>query len=249
MFDRDDADVILRATHGTESRDFRVHKLLLSLTSPIFQDMFKLPQPSLEASAIQTIDVADPPRALDIILRFIYPSENTPVIDDFALLSEVLIVADKYDIAVARSRLRRSLEELAKTEPLKVYAIASRFGFENEMKIASSYTTSIHLPGLVELPEEFKFVSAVEYHRLIRLHERYRKEVAVLASNSGSSAGLPPPVDFRRSVSAAIEGPPLNSQSLTKALIPAKDYFGEFADNKQFINAIFDRADQLNLTV
>jgi len=180
-----DGDVILRATHGTESRDFRVHKVFLSFSSPIFRDMFKIPQPPLAApNGVDVVDVTDPPRALELILRLVYPSANSPIIDDLTTLSEALVLADKYDIEVARSRLRSSFREFAKTEPLRTYAIACRLGFEDEMKIASSHTTSIHLPGLAELPDEFKLIPATEYHRLILLHSRYRKCVATIAAHT-----------------------------------------------------------------
>ena len=245
MFEWDDADVILRATHGTDTRDFRVHKVLLSLTSPVFKDMFGLPQPPSEPSAIHTIDVADPPRALEIILRFIYPAADTPMVSDLVLLSEVLIVADKYDIAVARPRLRRSFEELAKTEPLKVYAIACRLGYENEMKIASSHSTSIHLPSLTELPEEFESMSAAQYHRLIHFHERYREAVADIVDETEYS-GIPQPIEFRRGVSAAIKGLPLDFDSFKQAFAPGAD---EFNRSVQFLRRVFKNADELNLTV
>ncbi|KAF9643877.1 hypothetical protein BDM02DRAFT_3072578, partial [Thelephora ganbajun] len=104
---------------------------------------FKLPQPSSATSTVDIIDMSDPPGALEVILRFIYPSTDPPAINDLTLLAEVLVLADKYDIGVARSQLRRSLSEFATTEPLRVYAIACRLGFEDEMKIASSRTTSI----------------------------------------------------------------------------------------------------------
>ena len=168
MFNWPDGDVILRSTHGTESRDFRVHKIFLSFASPIFKDMFKLPQPSSPTSNVDVVNLTDPPRVLELILRFIYPCPP-PVIDDLTLLSEVLFLADKYDIEAARSRLRPSLMKFAKTEPLRAYAIACRLGFEDEMKIASSHTTSINLTEVTQLPDEFKFIPATEYHRLILL--------------------------------------------------------------------------------
>ena len=130
--------------------------------------MFKLPQPSSPTSNVDVVDLTDPPRVLELILRFIYPCPP-PVIDDLALLSEVLVLADKYDIEAARSRLRPSLMKFAKTEPLRAYAIACRLGFEDEMKIASSHTTSINLTEVTQLPDEFKFIPATEYHRLILL--------------------------------------------------------------------------------
>lgn len=157
-----DGDVILCATHGNDSRDFRVHKLLLSLTSPVFKDMFQLAQPSSSAPGlVDTIDVADPPRAVEAIIRFIYPTLESPEIDDLTLLSEVLAVVEKYDFAAVRSRFRKSLVEFANTESLRVYGIACRFKYEDEMKIASKHTTSICLPELDELPEELKFIPAI----------------------------------------------------------------------------------------
>jgi len=42
-----DGDVIPRAIQGTESREFRVHKLLLSFASPVFKDMNSLNHPVL----------------------------------------------------------------------------------------------------------------------------------------------------------------------------------------------------------
>ena len=249
MFDWDDADVILRATHDTDSRDFRVHKLFLSYWSPVFRDMFKLPQPSSATSTIDVVDVTDSPRALDAILRFIYPSIDIPVIHDLAFLSEILAVADKYDIGVARSRLRRRLAELAATEPLKVYAIACRLGFEDEMKVASSYTTSIDLLGLTELPDEFKSISATEYHRLIHLHSRYRKASATIATNyRPPTVGLGL-IDVQGSARAVFEAPPLNYESFMKTLLPGFNYADQSNNIGKFIRSVFDQANALNLTV
>ncbi|KAF9644746.1 kinase-like protein [Thelephora ganbajun] len=148
-----------------------------SFASPIFREMFQLRQPSSATSNVNTIsDVIGPSQALEVILCFTYPSTDPPTINDLTLSSEVLVLADKCNIGVARSRLRTSLVRFARTEPLGVYAIVCRLGFEGEMKIASSRTTSIHLPGLTELPEEFKLIPATECHRLILLHARYRHD-------------------------------------------------------------------------
>jgi len=151
--------------------------------------MFRIPQPSsVSSDDVDIIDVTDPPRALELILRFVYPSLTSPVIDNLTTLSEALVAADKYDIEVARSRLRASFKEFAVVEPLRVYAIACRLGLEDEMKIASSHTTPIHLPGLTELPDEFKLIPATEYHRLILLHSRFRKEVEEIAHSAARPA-------------------------------------------------------------
>lgn len=129
MFNWPDGDVILRNTYGTERREFRVHKPFLSFASPVFKEMLTTAQPSSSTSNIDTINLGDPPRALELILRSIYPSPIPPVVDDLTVVSEALNLANKYDIEVARSRLRSSLVEFAKTEPLRVYAIACRLRY------------------------------------------------------------------------------------------------------------------------
>ena len=244
LFNWPDRDVILRATHGTESRDFQVHKLFLSFASPVFKDMFGLPQPPSATSNVHIIDMVDP-----------------PAINDLTLLSEVLALADKYDIRVARSRLRSPLVEFAKIEPLRVYAIACRFGFEDEMKIASSLTTSIHLPGLTELPEEFKSIPATEYHRLILLHAKYRKEFEAISHSTvrpttprrpgfGGFAEMINDSYARANVEDVVKGGiPLNYESFKLAW---KAKYGADADGSD-VQAIFlsilDKANSLNLSV
>jgi hypothetical protein len=135
-----------------------------------------------------------------------------------------LVVADKYDIEVARSRLRPSFKGFATTEPLRAYAIACRLGLEEEMKIASSHTTSIHLPGLAELPPEFKFIPATEYHRLILLHLRYRKKVAAIAKRS----------PLKKSPLLGLTGLPSNSEASTEKLMTVNNI------RKHFTNCIIE---------
>ena len=82
-FDAPDADIILRAL-GPPERDFRVHKFLLSLASPVFKHMFSLPRPTSDNSGestvaeVEIVEVTDPAEALDIVLRMIYPSFTSP---------------------------------------------------------------------------------------------------------------------------------------------------------------------------
>jgi len=184
MFNWPDGDVVLRSTHDAETRDFRVHRLCLSYASPVFKDALTDPRCTCSSTTVCLINMDDPPRAVELILRFIYSSPVPVVLDDLATVSEALTIANTYQIEVARSQLRSSLVRLAETEPLRVYAIAYRFGFENEMKIASKNMLSINIPALTELPDEFKSVPATEYHRLIRLHTRYRDEAMAVTTKS-----------------------------------------------------------------
>ena len=225
---------------------------------------FGIPQPPSAASNdVDIVNLGDPHRSLELILRFIYPSPP-PATNDLDTVSEALILADKYDIKTALSRLRPSLMGFAKTEPLRVYAIACRLGFEDEMKIVSSHTTSIHLPGLAQLPDEFKFVPATEYHRFTLLHARYRKEVeAIVASTSWPPrqprpsgvlvgmlvATIPFPPTTQEAVSGAVrEGTPLDYESFTLALEKGRRVDTE-TDVGSIFRSVLDKANALNLTV
>ena len=182
-FDAPDADIILRAL-GPPKRDFRVHKLLLSLASPVFKDMFSLPQRTSDDSRestvaeVEIVEVTDPADALDIVLRMIYPF-NPPSLDgSFNTLVECLAIADKYRIKGAKSRLYTMLTRMNATQPLRVYATASRFGFANLVDYTSSHIlSSVHLAGIPELPDDFNFVSATAYHKLVKQRVNYLEAV------------------------------------------------------------------------
>jgi len=183
-FDAPDADIILRAL-GPPKRDFRVHKLLLSLSSPVFKDMFSLPQPTPDDSGkstvadVEIVEVTDPADALDIVLRMIYPFDPPSLNGSFNTLVECLVIADKYEIKGARSRLYGALTRMGATQPLRAYATASRFGFADLMDSTSSQiASSVHLAGIPELPDDFKFVSATAYHKLVRHRASHLKAVA-----------------------------------------------------------------------
>jgi len=268
-----DGDVILRSTYGTERRKFQVHKPFLSFASPIFKAMITNLQHSSSVSNIDTIHLSDPPRALELILRFIYPSPAPPVVDDLTVAFEALNIANKYDIEVARSRLRTSLAEFTKTEPLRVYAIACRLGYEDEMKIASTHTLSINLPALTQLPDEFKSIPATEYHRLIHLHMKYRNEaVAITTSSLPNRAfeaitrmlgvllrALVGKGDRGAKVAAAtmkkhivdiiMQGTPLDYESITLALKTDYRIDVESQGVGNVIHSVLDKINALNLTV
>ena len=140
--------------------------------------MFGIPQPRPNALNIdiEVIDMTDPPRALDLVLRLIYPFPP-PRVDSLDLLVEDLVITGEYTMEGARARLRDPLNKFIKEAPLRVYAIASRFGFDDEAEAASSLTTGSFVPALTDLPDDFDCVPAPIYHKLIMLHEKHRRNI------------------------------------------------------------------------
>ena len=143
-FTTEDGDVVLRV--GSDDV-FRVHRLVLSLASPVFRDLFQTAQPDQPDAGQEnlppTIPITDSPESVDLLLRFIYPGVIPPVLVDLTALSALLTIADKYGIQtvfpIAKERLGD--ENVLKKDPFGVYTIARRWGFADEAKRAAQKVT------------------------------------------------------------------------------------------------------------
>jgi hypothetical protein len=157
------ADVILRASGG---REFHAHKLVLSLASSVFRDMFSVPQPQpTEPSQLPIVDVNDPPGALEMFLRIIYPT-RTPLINDLGTVAAVLRLADKYDardvLDVHRDYLPSTYSSLL---PIQMYAILCACGREEEAGAAARRAPFASLKILDSNPL-LQLITTTQYQRL-----------------------------------------------------------------------------------
>ena len=138
-FCADDADVVIRAA-GT--RDFRVHKVILSLASPVFKDMLTLPQPPADNpdDTLPHIDVEESAETWEDILLTIYPTPN-PVIYSLDDLESLLHAAKKYEMQSIIDTHKRSFEYhvFIQENPLRLYAIACACGFEDQAKYVARH--------------------------------------------------------------------------------------------------------------
>ena len=164
LFTTSDGDVILRAGADPNSKHvFRVHKFILSLASPVFKDMFALPQPpdQHDEHGLPIVDVSDPPESLDLILRLVYPGVEPPGIPDIPTLTALLSAADKYNITSIYPTLRSTLKSLLPNHPFRAYIVACRFGFLEEAKEAARVgTTESIIPGSID--EEVRHISSMK---------------------------------------------------------------------------------------
>ena len=128
-FCADDPDVVIRAA-GTV--DFRTHKFILSLASPVFKDMFTLPQPP--SDDLPRVDVQDSANTWENILRTIYPNLSNPTIGTLDDLQSLLSAAQAYDMKSVVETYKNVLEhrEFMEEDPLRLYAIACMCGFEDQ---------------------------------------------------------------------------------------------------------------------
>lgn len=179
-FSSPDADVILRSSDGKE---LRVHRLILSLSSPVFQSMFSLPQSAEPAPEIPTIDVPESSDILQPFLQYLYP-RSPPTISDLTTWADLYTIADKYNAEATTELLRDMLiPRFLETSPLRVYALASHFGFEEETRIASRGTLKIDISkGLPE--EDVELMGSVACQKLYLLHIQRRDKARALVSGS-----------------------------------------------------------------
>ena len=172
-FDALDADVILRSSDGKE---LRVHRLILGLSSPVFQGMFGLPQPAdyPDPSQISTLDVADPSDILEPFIQHLYP-KSSPKVADIQTWAALYAIADKYSTEAVMELLRDILiPRFLEASPLRVYALASRWGFEEEAKTASRRTLAMDI--FKDFPrEDAELMGGVACQRLLFLHFNRRQ--------------------------------------------------------------------------
>jgi len=72
LFDVPNADLIIRSS---DSVDFRVHKPVLAMGSPIFRDMFSLPQPSDSefVDGLPVVRLDEDSGLLNSLISILYP--------------------------------------------------------------------------------------------------------------------------------------------------------------------------------
>ena len=172
-FDSPDADIILQTIDHNE---FYVHSSILAAASPFFHDMFTLPQGNIEKRPIAEILVSELSDVLDTLLRLVYPIPD-PTISSLEELALILEAAIKYDFATAITFLRRHListPHFLQMSPIRVYALACRYGLDEEMKIASRYTLSIDMLDAPPL-DDLKYITGYSYHRLLNFHRQQSK--------------------------------------------------------------------------
>ena len=224
-FDAPDADVILRSSDGKE---LRVHRLILSLASPVFQGMFSLPQPTEPPSQIPSADVPESSDILQPFIQYLYP-RSPPKISDISMWTALYTIADKYNAEVVMDLLKDILiPRFLETSPLRVYALASRWGLEEEAKIASARTLTMDIFN--NFPrEEAELMGGGACQKLYLLHTNRREAARKLIMNhprpapSDLTCKCPPP-GYPNLISALCQRlatrPSLTLEDLYKEAVP-----------------------------
>lgn len=189
-FDDEDADVIVRTCDGV---DFRVFKLILKLASPVFKDMFKMPQPAPDdddeqRDGLPIVRVEEQSSVFGALLRFCYPQVDDPPIGALDEIVGILRAALKYDLDVIARRMKQLLlqPKFLESDPVRIYAIACHLKLREHAEFAARY--SLRTPILEHPSKALEMISGLEYHRLLVYH----KQCGELASSVVANLDLLP---------------------------------------------------------
>ncbi|ESK85744.1 hypothetical protein Moror_2453 [Moniliophthora roreri MCA 2997] len=194
-FDDPSADIVL---HTSDDTVFRVHRIILSLSSPFFKEMFTLPQspPSATASSSSNdsiIPIEENSQVLDCILRHLYPSCEPPQWNELGEIVPVVQAMIKYQMEetqafqnIMNSLLARANTDkrlpLVPTTAIGVLAIIYRF--RDSMKkewIEEAARAFLRLPFKMfneqwDCPE-FDYITGRGYRKLLVYHKQCSERI------------------------------------------------------------------------
>lgn len=178
LFSEEDATIVLTSSDGV---NYRLHPFTLRTTSGFFRDMISLPQKgSDDAGDVkgirdEHIGLSEGSKVLGTLLSMIsgLAVKKWESLDE---MEAVLIAAQKYDMPGPLHAIRSAVSTpllIFLEQPLKLYAIAARYQWEEEAQIASAYTLRLyihdeeHTSVLGQVPSPYLL-------RLLRLHRSRR---------------------------------------------------------------------------
>jgi BTB/POZ domain len=170
-FDNPGADFILRSCDGV---DFRVFKIVLSLASPIFADMFSIPTPSPGSPESQTVhdglpfvQLSESSTVLDLALRHCYPIRSPELVQSKDALV-LLEFGRKYQVEALIPPLTCYLKVLTEREPVSAYCLAVTYRYDDIVEAAAR--SSLKLPITKLKCDVLHCITGEEYQALIEYH-------------------------------------------------------------------------------
>jgi BTB/POZ domain len=149
------ADVILQSTNLV---NFRVHKSVLVISSPLFRDMFSLPQPPNDETVdgLPVVHLPEDAEILNSLISMLYPVP--PEIPDADSVLALLAASQKYDMVAIQSSIRAEVSRKGLLSPegadaFRVYAIACRKRLIPEMETTARLT--------LDYPMTFEYLGEV----------------------------------------------------------------------------------------
>lgn len=179
-FNDDAADIIVRSS--SDNVDFRVHKMFLSLASPVFRDMLSFPQELQNESSgtymkdgLHIVPLDEDKETLSVLLRMCYPAWMLLDCGSFFPTSErafaVFMAAQKYAMDGVERQVRTELvaSRFIEPDPRRMFALTVKGGLHDEAKICARHTLRMPVLGRDYIPE-LEEITGGAYHQLQAYH-------------------------------------------------------------------------------
>jgi len=186
-----DASLIIRSS---DLVDFRVHKSVLAMVSPVFGDLLSLPQPSDSeiVDGLPMVQLSEDAELLNTLVSMLYPIRRVmPESYDKVLYS--LAACQKYDMVQVQSYIRAEVDRGSfpgpvGTEVFRTYAIACGKGLIPEMEKAAHLTLD-HPMTFETLGELLRFFDGSALRDLARFRMRCRDNLVTCLSTAIPTTG------------------------------------------------------------
>jgi hypothetical protein len=183
-----DANIIVRSS---DQVNFRIHKSVLAMSSPFFEDMLSLPQPPDDeiSDGLPVVQLPEDAGLLNCLFSLFYPI--APVIPgSYEKVFALLAACQKYDMVPIQSYIRAESQRgvfpaPVETEAFSAYAIASSMGLDLEAENAARLTLGQPLT-FESLGEELRSFRGQSLCELVR----YRGVNNSSSSSSNTSDSL-----------------------------------------------------------
>ncbi|KAG9002252.1 hypothetical protein FRB90_011419 [Tulasnella sp. 427] len=172
-----DGDCILQTSDGVK---YKAHRVILSLASPVFRDMWEL---GVDDEEVPIVHLTESSKVIHTLLRHLYPT-TTPWVNDSDTALKLVDAFEKY-IIDTKSFLRYLFGVLRccdyggpQEEVLTAYCLAWRLNLQIQCQDAAGWLHKIDLarPGLLQEIER----KAGDVRALLALWDlRYRRELAL----------------------------------------------------------------------
>jgi hypothetical protein len=188
------ADIIIQSC---DFINFRVHKLVLSLSSPCFGDMFSLPQPSdqEDIDGLPVVRLSEDADVLNCLLTMLYPIPSI-IPNSYNKTLMLLAASQKYDMDGIQSRIRAEMQSKKLPMPtgpatFHAYAIASLGGLSPEKETLARLT--LDFPMTFEyLSDQLPFFEGWVLRDLIRFRKCCRDNLISCFEKSFLNLHIPP---------------------------------------------------------
>jgi hypothetical protein len=174
-----DANLIIQSS---DLVNFRVHKSVLSMASPVFRDLFSLRQPlgSESVDGLPVVKLTEDAELLNSLFSMLYPVRLV-IPNSYEKVLYLLAACQKYDMDQIQSNIRAEVNRGASpspvgTEAFRAYAIASGKRLVPEMESTARLTLD-HPMTFETLGEGLRWFEGSALQDLTRFRRRCRDDL------------------------------------------------------------------------